>query len=109
MTKKEKKTRLSPKEMRFEHMRVSLAMAGIACDPMTAELLVEVFDAQGRSGGNFNIRDASNIEWAVRRRHNKKQITFQKTQNSILKEMKEIVDELKAIKNGHYESPKNDR
>ena len=59
------------REEYINYLRIALALNGISCDIITAELVVENWEAIQKKGGKFSIEDSVSIEFAVRKRHQK--------------------------------------
>ena len=62
----------------IEALRIALALVGVAADSQTTCLLLETFKAVQKLGGKFSVDDSVRIEYDVKKRYNRKEITTRK-------------------------------
>jgi hypothetical protein len=57
------------KEESIRYFKMALALAQVAINDFTAELIIDTWDEIERKGGKFNIEDAVRIEWNLRKKY----------------------------------------
>lgn len=57
------------KEDSVKYLKMALALAQVAVNDFTAELIIDTWDEIERKGGKFNIEDAVRIEWNLRKKY----------------------------------------
>jgi hypothetical protein len=57
------------------YLRMALALYGIAVDKLHAELIIDTWEAIEKKGAQFSIKDSVQIEWALRKKYRRIEVT----------------------------------
>lgn len=64
-----KKDFVAYKKSDVVYLRMALALFGISCNDINAEMVISAWQMIKKKGGEFNIEDAVNIEWNIRKKY----------------------------------------
>ena len=92
-----KKKKLTIEE-KFEYMRIGLNLAGVRIDRPTVEIVIRCYEEIIKDPEKFGIMEASRINSEVIEKYNRKSLEFRQTREGYLKEFKEEIEKLKAVK-----------
>ena len=56
-------------DKRVQYMRISLGMSGVGVGDMTAEIILRVFEAVEKAGGNFDLETSTRIQVEVEEKY----------------------------------------
>jgi hypothetical protein len=59
-------------ERKAKYIRIALAMAGVSVNPVTADLIAELYSSLTKKKENFTVQDAAEIEEKIRRKYQSK-------------------------------------
>lgn len=63
---------MSGEDKDVQYMRVALGMCGVGVTNCTAEIILKVFEASKRMGGDFDLKTAAKIQTEVEEKHTRK-------------------------------------